>query len=65
METPKLTIITEAGVGLLFLVFLALKLTGTVTWSWWWITAPLWITAAIGFGLLIFGALFFALFTRS
>lgn len=28
--------------GLLFLIFLTLKLTGTITWSWWWITAPFW-----------------------
>jgi hypothetical protein len=27
---------------LLFLVFLALKLTGSIAWSWWWVTAPLW-----------------------
>ena len=27
---------------LLFLVFLVLKLTGVITWSWWWVTAPLW-----------------------
>lgn len=26
----------------LFLVFLTFKLTETVGWSWWWITAPLW-----------------------
>lgn len=29
----------------LFLVFLILKLTGVsvvATWSWWWVTAPLW-----------------------
>jgi len=31
---------------LLFFVFLILKLTNTVDWSWWWITAPLWIPAA-------------------
>ncbi len=29
--------------GALFLVFLVLKLTGVIAWSWWWITAPLWI----------------------
>ena len=29
--------------GLLFLVFLTLKLTNVINWSWWWITAPLWI----------------------
>ena len=33
--------------GMLFILFLALKLTGYITWSWWWITAPLWIPAAI------------------
>lgn len=32
---------------LLFLVFLVLKLTGEIDWSWWWITAPLWIAAII------------------
>ena len=26
-----------------FIVFLILKLTGTIDWSWWWITSPLWI----------------------
>ena len=39
---------------LLFLVFLILKLTETTvvaTWSWWWVTAPLWIGAAIIVGI--------------
>lgn len=27
----------------LFLIFLVLKLTGYIDWSWWWVTAPLWI----------------------
>lgn len=31
----------------LFLVFLVLKLCNVITWSWWWVTAPLWITAGI------------------
>ncbi len=32
------------GIGMiLFIVFLVLKLTGTIDWSWWWITSPLWI----------------------
>lgn len=32
--------------GVLFIVFLVLKLTevGSVAgWSWWWVTSPLWI----------------------
>lgn len=28
--------------GILFIVFLVLKLTGFITWSWWWVTIPLW-----------------------
>lgn len=28
--------------GALFLIFLTLKLTGLVDWSWWWVTAPIW-----------------------
>ena len=33
--------------GLLFVVFLVLKLTDVISWSWWWVTAPLWIPAAL------------------
>ena len=32
---------------LLFLVFLTLKLLGAITWSWWWVTAPLWAVPAV------------------
>ncbi len=28
--------------GAMFLLFLGLKLTGYIDWSWWWIFAPLW-----------------------
>ena len=35
------------GLGtILFLIFLTLKLAGigeVATWSWWWVTSPLWI----------------------
>lgn len=33
--------------SLLFLLFLGLKLTGFIDWSWWWVTSPLWIGFAI------------------
>jgi len=42
---------TSGGMSLgmvLFLIFLILKLTNTITWSWWWVAAPLWIPLAIG-----------------
>lgn len=28
--------------GLLGIVFIVLKLTGFIAWSWWWVTAPFW-----------------------
>jgi len=33
--------------SILFLIFLVLKLCGVITWSWWWVTAPLWGGLAI------------------
>jgi len=39
--------------GLLFLVFLTLKLTEHINWSWWWVTAPLWGPIALIVALLI------------
>ena len=41
---------TSKGLGfttVLFLVFLILKLTETIDWSWWWVFAPFWIPFAI------------------
>ena len=28
---------------ILFLIFMTLKLAGFINWSWWWVTAPIWI----------------------
>jgi len=36
---------SSGGIGffsILFLIFMTLKLTGFIDWSWWWVTAPLW-----------------------
>lgn len=33
--------------GLLTIVFITLKLTNVITWSWWWVLAPLWGPLAI------------------
>jgi len=37
---------TSGGIGfpgLLTLLFIILKLTGVIAWSWWWVLSPLWI----------------------
>ena len=33
--------------GLLTILFVGLKLTGYIAWSWWWVVSPLWITLAL------------------
>ncbi len=33
--------------GLLAVLFIALKLTHVISWSWWWVLSPLWIVFAL------------------
>lgn len=36
---------SNGGIGffsLLAIAFIVLKLTGYITWSWWWVTVPIW-----------------------
>jgi hypothetical protein len=45
---PKSSSSSGIGItGVLFVVFLVLKLTGNIDWSWWWVTSPLWIPIAL------------------
>ena len=57
--------ITSAGgvgfVGLLQVALIVLKLCGIINWSWWWILAPAWITAATGVLLLIIAFILYIL----
>ena len=34
-------------IGLLTIVFITLKLTNFINWSWWWVLSPIWITFVI------------------
>lgn len=34
-------------VGLLTIVFITLKLTRVIAWSWWRVLSPLWISVAV------------------
>jgi len=45
--------------GLLTIVFITLKLTGFITWSWLWVLSPLWGGFALGFLIFVL-ILFFA-----
>jgi hypothetical protein len=33
--------------GLLTILFIALKLMGKITWSWWWVLCPIWGSVAL------------------
>ena len=33
--------------GCTFIVFLILKLCEVIDWSWWWVTSPPWLPAAL------------------
>lgn len=39
--------------GLLALIFITLKLTGVISWSWLWVLAPLWIPTALVIVILV------------
>lgn len=41
-------------VGLLTILFVALKLTGYITWSWLWVLSPIWISFVLVMAILIF-----------
>lgn len=49
---------TTGGIGfsgLLTIVFIVLKLTKVIAWSWVWVLAPIWIPVAIWLVLVVLG----------
>jgi len=42
-------------VGLLTILFIGLKLTNHIGWSWWWVLSPLWIIALFAILILMIG----------
>lgn len=50
MSNTSTTASSSGGIGfagLLTILFIALKLTGVITWSWVWVLSPLWIGFAL------------------
>lgn len=46
MKTNSVTI-SFPWATILTVLFAVLKLTGTISWSWWWVFSPLWIVAGL------------------
>lgn len=38
--------------GALTIAFIVLKLLNKISWSWWWVLSPLWISAILVIGIL-------------
>lgn len=43
--------------GLLAILFIGLKLTGYIAWSWWWVLAPLWVPIALALAVIVMAAM--------
>ncbi len=50
MLTNKVQVFNVPILGLLGLLFVYLKLTGNIGWSWWYVTLPFWGPVAVIFG---------------
>lgn len=56
MSTQTTNNVSSGGAGftgLLTIVFIVLKLTGFIDWSWFWVLSPLWIGIVIGAVLIL------------
>lgn len=57
-------IMQEGGItllGILGIVFVVLKLTHVIAWSWWWVLLPFYGGAALVFGIFIVSLILLAL----
>lgn len=56
------------GMGLdviLTIVFVVLKLCEVITWSWWWVFSPIWISWGIAILVVVLSAIFFPVAFRN
>ena len=64
----KTTNTSTAGpsiVSMLVVLFIALKLCGIISWSWWWVLSPIWICLCVAGGLLAVAGLMVAWGSKS
>ena len=62
-KATKTTVCPSFG-AILALIFIVLKLTGCITWSWVWVLAPLWIPLVIIVPLTIITAVVIKKFSK-
>lgn len=50
MKEKNTSNVSSGGIGftgVLTIVFIVLKLLGKITWSWWWVLSPIWISTIV------------------
>ena len=50
MSSSNSSVSSSGGIGfagMLTILFIGLKITGNLDWSWWWVLSPLWIGLAL------------------
>lgn len=48
--------------SVLTIVFVVLKLTDVITWSWWWVLSPMWISAGLALSIVLLSVVLFSIF---
>jgi hypothetical protein len=46
-DTSTSSAVSLGFLEFLTLIFITLKLTGYIDWSWWWVLSPLWVQVII------------------
>ena len=52
-QPPLVLFGSTSFTGTLTLVFVILKLTDVIDWSWFWVLSPLWISASLFIGMVL------------
>ena len=53
MSNSKNVTVQFPILGILGLIFITLKLTGYIAWSWLWVLSPFWIPLAIALAIFL------------
>lgn len=63
-EKKSVTVGDTSFFNMLTVLFIGLKLTGHIDWSWWWVLSPLWIGLVVIVMLAIIITIIEAMVTR-
>lgn len=64
MAKEEVQTVSSGGIGIagiLTIIFVIMKCLGHLSWSWLWVFSPLWISAALGIGIIVIVLTFIAI----